>query len=41
MIKSYIPLWHGCDKEFVVEFLHEKVPGNTDFDFHLPNPILG
>jgi len=25
MFTNCIELWHGCDKEFGVEFLHEKV----------------
>ena len=33
MIKSYIALRHGSDKEFVVEFLHEKAFRNLGSGF--------
>ena len=41
MIKTCVALCHGCDKEFGVEFLHEKVSCNTDIDLNGSNPIPG
>ena len=41
MVKTLIALRHMSDKEFGIEFLHEKVFSNTDFDLNTANPILG
>ena len=41
MVKTLIALRHMSDKEFGVEFIHEKVFTNTDFGLHSPNLIPG
>ncbi len=40
MVKTYVALCHGCDKKFVVEFLHEKAADNTNYNLSVASPIL-